>query len=470
MKHRRVLRFLIILLVAMVASNFAIKVTYAQGDEAPTEGIIRNLDTVWLLLTSFLVFWMQAGFALVEAGFTRTKNISNILMKNLFDFVIGSLAFWAIGFALMFGGTGKFLGGEDWFFLSDMPEIYPGLTVSFYAFFFFQLVFAATAATIVSGAMAERTEFKGYLVYSAAISMFIYPIVGHWIWGGGWLAQRDTPFHDFAGSTVVHSTGGWLALLGALFLGPRIGRFGKDAVPMPGHSMTIATLGTFILWLGWFGFNPGSQLNSDAMSISLVTVNTNIAACAGAFVALLLGWYLSGKPQLGWGLNGALAGLVAITAPCAVVTPAEAILIGSIGAAVMYSIVIGLEKLKIDDPVGAVGVHAGGGIWGTLAVGLFANTDNIKGVFHGGGMDQLVTQTLGVGAVALYVIGCGVILFSALKAIHWLRVSAEGEIMGLDLYEHGMSAYPEFVKAIEAESVEVISAKRKPELDPVAGD
>ncbi len=444
MNYRRILRTLLVFVIAMTAANAFVKVAFAQGDDG-LEELTRNLDTVWLLITAFLVFWMQAGFALVEAGFTRSKNITNILMKNLFDFVIGTLAFWAVGFSLMFGGSGSFMGGSEWWFLSDIPDIYPGLTVPFYAFFFFQLVFAATAATIVSGAMAERTEFKGYLVYSAVISLFIYPIVGHWIWGGGWLATRGTAFHDFAGSTVVHSTGGWLALMGAITLGPRIGRFGKDAVPMPGHSMTMATLGTFILWLGWFGFNPGSQLNADAGSIALVTVNTNTAAAAGALTALLIGWILQGKAQLGWGLNGALAGLVAITAPCAVVTPAESILIGAIGAGVMYAVVLGLEKIGIDDPVGAVGVHAGGGVWGTLAVGLFANTESVSGLFHGGGADQLITQIIGIGAVGVFVVLCGVVLFNALKAIRWLRVSREGELMGLDLHEHGMSAYPEFV-------------------------
>lgn len=471
-KYRRILRTLTLFVVAMMAATFLVNTVLAQDDGEPAEPtdaaeaivteeepaaatatladvevLTRNLDTVWLLLTAFLVFWMQAGFALVEAGSVRAKNITNILMKNFFDYVIGTIGFWAIGFALMFGGSGNFVGGDTWWFLDDIPEIYPGLTVPFYAFFFFQLVFAATAATIVSGAMAERTEFKGYLIYSAVISMFIYPIVGHWIWGGGWLAQRDTPFHDFAGSTVVHSTGAWLALVGAIFLGPRLGRFGKNGGPIPGHSMTLLTLGVFILWLGWFGFNPGSQLNSDAASIAKVTVNTNIAAAAGALTALLIGLYLNGKYQLPLAANGALAGLVAITAPCAVVTPAESILIGAVGAVVMYAVIVLLEKLQIDDPVGAVGVHGGGGVWGTLSVGLFANTETVSGLFHGGGADQLVSQAIGILSVAAYVGLTGVILFSVLKAIKWLRVSEHGETIGLDLYEHDTAAYPEFVKA-----------------------
>src|SRR5690606_13560601 len=466
MRSHRILRSLFIFALAIVLANAFVSVTFAQDDSDPNATLTRNLDTVWMLIAAFLVFWMQIGFALVEAGFTRAKNATNILMKNLFDFVIGTLTFLAIGFALMYGGDGRFIGGEEWFFLSDAPEIFPGLTVTFYAFAFFQLVFAATAATIVSGAMAERTQFRGYLVFSAVISMFIYPIVGHWIWGGGWLAQRSTPFHDFAGSTVVHSTGGWLALVGAILLGPRIGRFGKKATPMPGHNMALAMLGTFVLWLGWFGFNPGSQLNADAYSIALVTLNTNMAAAAGAFTAITLAWYFSGKPQLSWGLNGALAGLVAVTAPCAVITPTEAIIIGAIGAAVMYGVVALLERLKIDDPVGAVGVHAGAGIWGTLAVGIFANTDAVTGLLHGGGTAQLLTQIVGVATVGVYVVGSGVVLFGALKAINWLRVSAEAEHLGLDIHEHGMPAYPDAL----AGAIDHEGRQREPALRPTSGD
>lgn len=470
MKSHRVLKTLFIFIVAIVLANAFMGVAFAQEESDPTAVLTRNLDTVWMLVAAFLVFWMQIGFALVEAGFTRAKNITNILMKNLFDFVIGTLTFLAVGFALMYGGDGRFVGGQEWFFLSGAPAIFPGLTVTFYAFAFFQLVFAATAATIVSGAMAERTQFRGYLIFSAVISTLIYPIVGHWIWGGGWLAQLDTPFHDFAGSTVVHSTGGWLALIGAIFLGPRLGRFGKNATPMPGHNMTLAMLGTFVLWLGWFGFNPGSQLNSDAYSIALVTINTNMAAASGAFAAVVIGWYFSGKPQLSWGLNGALAGLVAVTAPCAVITPTEAIIIGAIGASVMYAVVVGLERLQIDDPVGAVGVHAGAGTWGTLAVGLFANSEQVTGLLHGGGAGQLVTQLVGIGAVGAYVIGAGVVLFGALRAINWLRVSAEGELMGLDLHEHGMAAYPEAMAGVIAGAAAHEGMPREPRLRPAPGD
>jgi Amt family ammonium transporter len=484
-KRNRVLKNLVILLMAgimatVVVSAFAQEPdataeptaeatpTVVEEAEASAEAVVEeaeaaleavsaipefsNLDTVWMLVASFLVFWMQAGFALVEAGFVRAKNITNILMKNLFDFVIGTLLFWAVGFGIMFGSGNDFFGTE-WFFFSAAIEeefhaAYSFLTVPVFAFFFFQLVFAATAATIVSGAMAERTEFKGYLVYSAVISAIIYPVVGHMVWGGGFLAQLDTPFHDFAGSTVVHSTGAWCALVGAMFLGPRIGRFGKQGAAIPGHNMTLATLGVFILWLGWFGFNPGSQLNADAASIALVTVNTNIAAAAGALTALLIGWYFGGVAQLPWGLNGALAGLVGITAPCYVIkTPGEAIIVGAIAAAIMYAIVVLMEKLEIDDPVGAVAVHGGAGIWGTLAVGIFGNDALATGILHGGGADQLISQIIGIVVVAVWVLVSATALFAALKAIHWLRVSREGEIVGTDIFEHGMVAYPEFTNS-----------------------
>lgn len=408
------------------------------AEEAAPE--ISNLDTVWIIITAALVFFMQAGFALVEAGFVRAKVVVNIMMKNLFDFVVGSIAYWAVGFGLMFGAGNAFFGTE-WFFLQGLPEVYPGLTISGYAFFFFQLVFAATAATIASGAMAGRTEFKGYLIYSFVVTLLVYPLVGHWIWGGGWLAQLDTPFVDFAGSTVVHSVGGWIGLTGAIILGPRLNRFGPDGVPMPGHSMTLATLGTFILWLGWFGFNPGSQLNADGAAIALVTVTTNMGAAAGALAAMLIGWYMNGKPQLPWALNGALAGLVSVTAPCAFITPGEALLIGGIGGALMFIGVNLLERFKIDDVVGAFPVHGIGGIWGTLAVGLFHRD---LGLLHGGGANQLVTQIIGIVSVAAFAVVASALIFFGLKAIGWLRATREGELLGLDIYEHAQVAYPEF--------------------------
>jgi Amt family ammonium transporter len=400
-----------------------------------------NLDTVWLLIAAFLVFFMQAGFALLEAGFVSVKHVVNIMMKNLFDFVAASIMFGAVGFGIMFGAGNAFFGTE-WFFLSGIPETYPGLTVPTYAFFFFQLVFAGTAATIASGAMGGRTEFRGYLLYSLIVSAIIYPVVGHWIWGGGWLAQLETPFTDFAGSTVVHSTGAWIGLMGAIFLGPRLGRFGKDAKPMLGHNMTAATLGVFILWFGWFGFNPGSQLNADGAAIGLITVTTNLAAAAGAAAGLFVNWIAVGKPQLPPMLNGALAGLVAITAPCAFVTPTEAVIIGAIGGVIMFFGTQLLERLKIDDAVGAVPVHGFAGVWGTLAVGLFHGQ---TGLLHGGGAGQLISQIIGIVAVGAFVLLSSALMFAIIKATVGLRVPEEGEKMGLDVYEHGMVSYPEYV-------------------------
>lgn len=418
-----------------------------EGNAETLASLVANLDTVWMLVAAFLVFFMQAGFALVEAGFVRARNVTNIFMKNFFDLALGAIAFWAIGFGVMFG-TSNGLFGTGWFFLNGIPDVFPGLTVPTLAFFFFQFAFAATAATIASGAMAGRTEFVAYLGYSFVVTAIVYPIVGHWIWGGGWLASMDTPFWDFAGSTVVHSTGAWVGLVGAIFLGARRGRFGSDAAPIPGHSMTLAALGTFILWLGWFGFNPGSQLNADGASISLITVTTNLAAASGAITAMFLGWYFIGKPQLPWALNGALAGLVGITASTAFVTPTEAVIIGAIGGLIMYIGVYALERFKIDDPIGAVSVHGFCGVWGTLAVGIFANAEGGPvGLLHGGGFAQLISQSIGVIAVGIFVIISAVILFSILRATVGLRVPEHAELLGLDIYEHGMVNYPEFTNS-----------------------
>lgn len=413
-----------------------------EEEAAPSVGdLISMIDTVWLLIASFLVFFMQAGFALVEAGFVRAKTVVNIFMKNFFDLSIGAIGYWAIGFGLMFG-SGNAIFGSEWFLLRDLPDIYPGLSIPGYAFFFFQFAFAATAATIASGAMAGRTEFKGYLVYSLVVTVVIYPLVGHWTWGGGWLA--DLGFIDFAGSTIVHSTGAWVGLMGAVILGPRLNRFGPDGIPMPGHSMTLASLGTFILWLGWFGFNPGSVLSANPEAIAHTTVTTNLAAAAGAISAMFIGWYVVGKPQLPWGLNGALAGLVSITAVCDRVTPFEAIIIGAIGAAIMFFGVNLLESYKIDDVVGAVSVHGFAGVWGTLAVGIFGAD---VGLLHGGGLEQLGIQAVGVAAVAAFALIAAGVMFSLINSIGWLRAEREGEILGLDIYEHGMVAYPEFTNS-----------------------
>ena len=402
-------------------------------------GLTSGLNTFWVLITAALVFFMQAGFALVEAGFTRSKNTTNILFKNLMDFCIGTIVFWLIGYGLMFGSGNGFIGAVE---LLSKTDHGAALGIPNMAFFFFQLVFAATAATIVSGAMAERTKFISYLVYSAIISAVIYPISGHWIWGGGWLAQMG--MHDLAGSTVVHSVGGWLALTGAWILGPRIGKYKNGKInAIPGHSITLGALGVFILWLGWFGFNPGSTLSlSNTELVANIFVTTNAAAAAGGIAALAITWIRYGKPGLSMSLNGVLAGLVAITAGCDTVTPGGAILIGLMaGTLVVFAVEFFDKVLKIDDPVGAISVHGINGAFGTIMVGLFAEGNGIKGLFYGGGTDLLVTQLIGVGAVAAWAIGTGLVLFLALKQTIGLRVTKKEEENGLDYYEHGERAY-----------------------------
>jgi len=406
-------------------------------DKPPTASDVQtNANFVWTLIAAFLVFFMQAGFATVEAGFTRAKNCVNILMKNLFDFSFGSLAFWAVGFGLMFGTSAGGFVGTDGFFLSDPGNHGDWL----YAFWMFQCVFAATAATIVSGAMAERTKFSSYIITSAVVCAFIYPVFGSWAWGSllngsGWL--EGLGFIDFAGSTVVHSVGGWVGLAGAIVLGPRIGKYGKDgkARAIPGHSMPLAALGVFILWFGWFGFNPGSTTTATT-DIARIAVNTNLAAAAGSIAAMCLTWKVYGKPDLGMALNGALAGLVAITAGCYNVTPGSSILIGLLGGILVVFSVGFLDKLKIDDPVGAVSVHGVCGAWGTLAAGLFN-----EGGFS---LSIIGIQLVGIAAAFVWAFGTSFILFKVIKATVGLRVTEEEERAGLDLLEHGNSAYPEF--------------------------
>ena len=400
-------------------------------------------DTLWVLVAAFLVFFMQAGFAMVESGFTRAKNAVNILMKNLMDFSMGSIAYWAIGFAIMFGAGNAFMGTSGWFVPSD-SGVFSSLewsSVPTHAAWLFQLVFAATAATIVSGAMAERTQFKSYLIYSVFITGIIYPIVGHWIWGGGWL--QNMGMSDFAGSTVVHSTGGWLALTGAIVLGPRLGKYDSEGKPRPiaGHNLPLAALGVFILWLGWFGFNPGSQMGADAAAISGIAVTTNLAAAAGAITAMITAWIMLGKPDAGMSLNGALAGLVAITAGCASVDPRDAAIIGALGGIVVVLSVLMFERLRIDDPVGAISVHGTCGALGTILLGLF---DNSSGLFHGGGFALLGAQIVGVLAVLVWCLITGFALFYGIKAVTGLRVTEEEEQAGLDYEEHGANAYPDF--------------------------
>ena len=405
-----------------------------------TPEVKEALDAIWLLLGTCLVFWMQAGFAMVETGFTRAKNAGNIIMKNLMDFVLGSIIYWILGFGLMFGPSiGGFIG---------IPSILNGFdgTQTNFVWLIFQTVFCATAATIVSGAMAERTKFSAYLVYSFIISAVIYPVVGHWIWGGGWLSQLSTPFHDYAGSTVVHSVGGWCALIGAAMVGPRIGKFGKDgkAKAIPGHNLVLGALGVFILWLGWFGFNPASSADGTAVILNgRVFVTTNMAACTAALTTLIITWLRYKKPDVSMTLNGVLAGLVGITAGCDVVSVWGAAAIGIICGFVVVFVVELLDKvLKIDDPVGAVGVHLGCGVVGTLCVGLFA-VDG--GVLYGGGFSLLLSQIIGVVAVAAWTGITIFILFTIIKKTMGLRVSEEEEIGGLDRYEHGLpSAYNDF--------------------------
>ena len=408
-----------------------------------------SLDTVWMLLAAMLVFFMQPGFALVEAGFTRTKNTANILMKNLLDFMLGSLLFWAIGFGVMFG-AGSFAG---------MPHFF---NISFYdtqlpveGFLVFQTVFCATAATIVSGAMAERTKFSMYLAYTVLISVLIYPVSGHWTWGGGWLMNGEegsfmmntfgTTFHDFAGSTVVHSVGGWVALVGAAIIGPRIGKYGKDrkSRAIPGHNLTIACLGVFILWFGWFGFNPGSQLaasgEGNRMAISHVFLTTNLAACAGGFLSLIVAWMKYKKPSLSLTLNGVLAGLVGITAGCDLVSPAGAVLIGAIcGTVMVYAVDFIDHVLKIDDPVGASSVHGVCGFLGTVLTGLFATE---QGLFYSGSANFLLAQLFGAAIVGCWAAFMGFVVFKGLDIVHGLRVTPRVEEEGLDIYEHGETAY-----------------------------
>ena len=394
------------------------------------------LDLMWIIIAGVFVFFMQAGFTLVEAGFTRSKNTINIIMKNLMDLVIGSLAFWIIGYTIMYGDDiGSFIGQPSLFF--DDPENMHNL--------FFQTVFCATAATIVSGAIAERTKFATYLIFSLVMTTIIYPISGHWVWqGDGWLT--DLGFIDFAGSTVVHSVGGWAGLVAAALIGPRIGKYtnGK-ANAIPGHNMMYGALGVFILWLGWFGFNPGSELaisGDSANHVAGIVITTNLAGAAGALLALFVTWMRYGKPDLSMTLNGALAGLVGITAGCAAVSPEGAAIIGAIaGVVVVFSIEFIDKVLKVDDPVGAVSVHGVSGAVGTLLVGLFA-TDG--GLFYGGGFAQLGVQAVGVLSIGAWAAGSAYIVLFILKKTIGLRVSEKEEIEGLDYHEHGTNAYPDF--------------------------
>ncbi len=421
--------------------------TLAANPQAP-------VDYVWILVCGFLVFFMQAGFAMVEAGFCRAKNATNLMAKNTIDFVAASLVFMAFGFSLMMGTDVHGLFGTGGWFLTG--ENYD---VGRYLVFFWQLVFAGTAATIVSGAVAERLKFKAYFMYSIAVTALIYPLYGHWVWGGGWLSKL--PFGaghvDFAGSGVVHAIGGFVGLAGAIVLGPRFGKFGKDGKPKAilGHSITLAALGTFILWFGWFGFNPGSTFSAHQLRIAVIAVNTNLAAAAGAATALLIVFMKTKKWDVGMMLNGCLAGLVAITAPCAWVQAWSAVVIGMIAGILVVTSVYFWERKGVDDPVGAVSVHAVNGIWGLLSVGLFADgtyglgtTEGtlVRGLFYGGGYDQLIAQGIGAVVCASWAFGLGYIIFKSMDKLFGIRVSPDEELKGLDISEHGTPAYPDFMR------------------------
>ncbi|MBD3347213.1 MAG: ammonium transporter [Chitinivibrionales bacterium] len=423
----------LILTGAAVSPLFA-----ADGSE------INLIDTLWILVAAFLVFFMNAGFAFVETGFCRAKNATNILGKNFTVFAIATLAFWALGYGIMFG-AGEGLIGTNSFFVGETANN-PAPNLPVFAFFFFQVAFAAAGCSIISGAVAERIKFNAFLLFGTLMVAFIYPLGGHWVWGGGWLSGLG--FHDFAGSTVVHSVGGWAALAGVLLLGARIGKYNHDGSTKAilGHSIPLATLGGFILWLGWFGFNPGSELALNG-NVPRIALTTALASCAGIVSAMTTAWIISGKPDLSMIINGCLAGLVAITAPCAVVNPTGSIIIGLIAGTLVVLAVLFFDKLHIDDPVGALAVHLVNGIWGTLAVGLFAVNgyiDGVTGLFYGGGATQLGIQALGIIGVGLPAFVLSLIFWSIIKATVGLRVTREEEIGGLDIGEMGMEAYNGF--------------------------
>jgi Amt family ammonium transporter len=406
---------------------------------------MNGIDTLWILICAILVFFMQAGFGMVEAGLVRTKNAGNVLMKNVIDFSFAVIGYFIFGYAIMYGGDGAIFGTAGWFMFGVESPL-EGVPVE--AFWLFQAVFAGAAATIVAGAVAERMNFKAYLFYSFILTAFIYPIVGHWVWGGGWLAELN--FHDFAGSTVVHGLGGVSALVGAWLLGPRFGKFTRDGRPrvIAGHNMPLVAIGVFILWFGWYGFNAGSTLGfAEPDVVSRIALNTTLAPAVAALSAMVVSWLKYGKPDLSLALNGVLGGLVAITAPCAVVNSGSAIFIGlAAGALVVFSM-DWLNKLKIDDVVGAFPVHGVCGIFGTLAVGIFGSKAlgaPLEGLFYGGGFGALGIQSLGVTACLGFTALSMFAVFKAIDAIVGLRVSHETELKGLDLEEHGMESYSGF--------------------------
>src|SRR5580698_5627836 len=428
---------------------------------APTPAYINPINTMWTVIAAFLVFFMQAGFMFLEAGFARTRETVNVILEGIVDTCLCGLLFYAWGFAFMFSHGNGFIG-YHWFFLQGTPDTYEGTGVAFLAYFLFQYAFADTCSTITSGAMVGRTGFVGDLLYSFGVSGFIYPIIGHWAWGpDGWLTTLSTPFRDFAGSTVVHTIGGIIALTGCIALGPRIGRkFKRDGGgAMPGHDMTIAAIGGVILWFGWYGFNPGSTLSAmDLQGCGRVATNTTLAACAGGLSALFFMYPRNKIWDCGMTVNGFLAGLVAITCPCYWVSPTGAIILGGVAGVVCALAVDLMEWLRLDDPVGAVAVHGACGIWGTISLGLLAcgkygaptttgadNSAPVAGLFYCGGTAQLVAQCIGSASITGATFVVSMILMYAVKATGTLRVSKEGELEGLDLHEHGGSAYPEIL-------------------------
>lgn len=436
------------------------------------------IDTIWVFLAAILVFFMNLGFASVEAGFARSKNTVNILSKNFIVFAVSSLGFMLLGWGLMFGGDNPFIGTENLFILgnADLSFYNDTLTsnVPFWGKFFFQLVFCGTAATIVSGAVAERVKYISFIIFSFVLTLLIYPIVGHWVWGGGWLANLG--FMDFAGDTVVHSVGGWAALAGAIVLGPRLGKYGKDgkAKAIPGHNMSLAVIGLFVLWLGWFGFNPGSTMSfQNPADVMHILMTTNTAAIGAILTSTATSWILIGKPDLGMTINGCLAGLVGITGSCAYVSIEASLLIGAISGIIVVFAVMFFDKVKVDDPVGATAVHLCCGILGTIFVGLFAkegitSLSTKNGLFYGGGFELLGAQLIGIIAVGAFVFTSSLLVWYLIKKTLGIRVSREEEIVGLDIGEHGNIAYPDFAPV--ASGADYINSGEGMEIDNAVSD
>ncbi|MEZ4667128.1 MAG: ammonium transporter [Anaerolineae bacterium] len=463
-------RIMFMAIATVILAMFGMRATFAQDASAATPtmedltAVKVSIDTAWVLLTGFLVFFMQCGFAMLETGLIHQKGAANALLENFIDAGLTALCWWAVGFGIAFGTDSGGIIGTSYFFpgMAHMNETFPGLNISVLTMFFFQFAFAATASTITTGAMAERTDFIGDLIYSALIAIFIYPVVAHWAWGGGWLSQQG--FHDFAGSTVVHTVGGVIAIWGAWMLGPRKGKvWGK--IP-PAHNLGYATLGTMILWFGWYGFNPGSTLGAGSPGlIALVTLNTTLGAAGGAMATILFMYARTGKWDLAGSLNGTLAGLVAITAPCAFVEPWAAVVIGLVAGILVILAADVVEKIKVDDPVGAFAVHGANGIWGTIAIGIFAVPGMLfagpfaaGGAMEGqggllyGGTSLLGVQVLGSLSTIIYCSVTAVLMFGLLKVIGRLRVHAKADEIGIDNYEHGVSLWPDVLPPDDGDS------------------